>query len=367
MLAQALAAHDVQVEVVAPASAGLAATELLDGIRVHRFRYAPRRWETLAYTGTMAETVGRSLAGKAALASYLLAQAWAARRLVRQLAAPVVHAHWWFPAGLVATRVPLPPAQCCVVTMHGSDVRLAAQQPRAHALFRSVLNRADAVTAVSPWLAERARSLAPEVRPLVSPMPVNVALFAPPTRADRSRDDLLYVGRLNEQKGLRLLLDAVAAMQRRARLGVVGEGPAASALRAQAMTLGIADRVTWHGALPQPRLVELYQRASAVVIPSLDEGLGLVAVEAQLCRTPVVGFDSGGVADIIVDGETGLLVPPGDVAALARALDRLLADAELQHALGAAGRAAALDVYSPDAVASRYADMYRRIVGHATA
>ena len=251
--------------------------------------------------------------------------------------------------------------------MHGSDVRLAVQQPRAHALFRSVLNRADAVTAVSRWLAQRAHSLAPAVRPLVSPMPVNTALFAPPRVGGRAQDELLYVGRLNEQKGLRLLLNALAAMQRPPRLGVVGEGPDASMLRAMATTLGVADRVTWHGALPQPRLVELYQQASAVVIPSLDEGLGLVAVEAQLCETPVVGFDSGGVADVIADGDTGLLVAPGDVAALARALDRLLGDAQLQQALGTAGRAAALDVYSPEAVASRYADMYRRLVGHAAA
>jgi glycosyltransferase involved in cell wall biosynthesis len=352
---------------VAPASAGLAATEVLDGVRVHRFRYAPRRWETLAYTGTMAETVAQSFAGKAALAGYLLAQGWAARRVVRQLAAPVVHAHWWFPAGLVATRVPLPPSRSLVVTMHGSDVRLAAQRPWAHAMFRSVLHRADVVTAVSRWLADRAHSLTPGVRPVVSPMPVNTALFAPPSRHGRERDELLFVGRLNEQKGLRLLLDALAAMQRHARLGVVGEGPDAAALRAQATTLGVADRVTWHGALEQQKLAALYQRATAVVIPALDEGLGLVAVEAQLCETPVVGFDSGGLADVIVHDESGLLVAPGDSAGLARALDRLLTDSQLAGALGTVGRVRALEVFSPDAVAGRYADMYRRLVGHAAA
>lgn len=355
------------MEVVAPASAGLAATEVLERIRVHRFRYAPRRWETLAYTGTMAETVAGSFAGKAALAGYLLAQSWAARRVVRQLAASVVHAHWWFPAGLVATRVPLPPAQSLVITMHGSDVRLADQRPWAHAMFRGVLHRAGAVTAVSRWLADRAHALASGVQPMVSPMPVNTALFAPPGRDERARDELLFVGRLNEQKGLRLLLDALGGMQRRARLSVVGEGPEALMLRSQATMLGVADRVTWHGALPQQQLAELYRRASAVVIPSLHEGLGLVAVEAQLCETPVVAFDSGGLADVIADGETGLLVAPGDVAGLARALDRTLADAQLARALGTAGRVRALEVFAPDAVAARYADLYRRLVGHAAA
>lgn len=358
-LAQALLAQQVHVDVLAPAAAGLAAYEVLDGVPVHRFRYAPRSWETLAYTGTMAETVSASLSGKIALAGYLYAQSRATRRLVQRVAADVVHAHWWFPAGLAATR------RACrnrplVVTMHGSDVRLALRRASAHPLFRRVMRRAAAVTTVSSWLADHVRHMSPTTEPTVSPMPVDTALFEPGPAAARAAGELLFVGRLNEQKGLAFLLDALRSVRSAVRLHVVGDGPDAAALRERAGQLGLAQRVTWHGALPRASLVQLYRGASAVVVPSLDEGLGLVAVEAQLCETPVVAFASAGLLDVLSE-DGGVLVRPQDVAALAAAIDRVLTNPELARSLGSAGRRRALARFAPDAVASRYAALYRQV------
>lgn len=307
----------------------------------------------------MAESVAGSMRGKLAMLGYLMGQGRALRRVARQVGASLVHAHWWFPAGLAAPRP-------FMVTMHGSDVRLAAQKTWAHPLFRGVLRRAKAVTTVSRFLADRAKAIAPFAQPIVAPMPVKTAVFLPAAGV-RTTDDILFVGRLNEQKGLHVLLDALAAIRRPVRLQVVGEGPNEAALRRRAATLGVADRITWHGLLNREALLALYQRAAAVAIPSRDEGLGLVAVEAQLCETPVVAFDSGGLPDVIVHGETGLLTPPGDANAMAAALDRVLADSQLARTLGASGRRAALAAFSPDAVAARYAELYRRAVGHAAA
>jgi glycosyltransferase involved in cell wall biosynthesis len=363
-LAQALVAHDVLVDVLAPAAQGLAAHEVLDGVPVHRFRYAPRSWETLAYTGTMAETVAGSLTGKAALLGYIYAQARTTRALVQRLSIDVVHAHWWFPAGLAAT-VRARRGRPLVVTMHGSDVRLAARKSWAHPLFRRVMRRAASTTTVSTWLADQARAMAPEARPIVAPMPVNTALFEPGPRDKRAANELLFVGRINEQKGLRVLLEALARARSEARLHVVGDGPDVNPLREYAATLGIAPRLTWHGTLPREKLVPLYQRASAVVVPSVDEGLGLVAVEAQLCETPVVAFASAGLLDVIKHGDTGVLVPAKDVASLAASIDSVLADGALQRSLGIAGRRQALATFSPDAVAAGHAALYRRLVPHA--
>ena len=358
-LAQALRAQNVLVDVVAPASAGLAASSVLDGIPVHRFRYAPRSWETLAYTGTMAESVAGSLRGKLAMLGYLRGQGRALHRVVKHVGANLVHAHWWFPAGLAAKRP-------FVLTMHGSDVRLAAQKRWAHPLFRGVLRRASAVTTVSHWLARQAQEIMPVAEPIVAPMPVNTALFAP-TPSARNSDEILFVGRLNEQKGLHFLLHAVAAMRHRARLTVIGEGPNADKLRQQAAALGIADRVSWNGNVSRDSLAQLYQRATVLAMPSVNEGLGLVAVEAQLCGTPVVAFESGGATDVITDGASGLLVPAKDVAALATALDRVIADSDLQSALGAMGRVQALTNFGPEAVAARYATLYRTVLRNAAA
>src|SRR4029077_142348 len=117
-----------------------------------------------------------------------------------------------------------------------------------------------------------------------------------------------------------------------------------------------------HGALPQDHLVPFYRRAAALVVPSREEGLGLVAVEAQLCETPVVAFDSGGLRDIVEDHATGLLVKDFESRALATAIDDLLEKPERAIQLGKAGRRSALRVFAPDAVARSYESIYRDAV-----
>jgi len=307
----------------------------------------------------MAETVAGSLRGKLAMLGYLRGQGTALRRVMQQVGANVLHAHWWFPAGLAATRP-------FIVTMHGSDVRLAVQKRWAHPLFRGVLRRASAVTTVSRWLARQAQEIMPVAEPIVAPMPVNTALFGP-TPNTRNSDEILFVGRLNEQKGIRFLLQALAVMRRPVKLTVIGEGPDGPALRQQAAQLGIAERVSWSGNVSRDALAQLYQRATVLAMPSVNEGLGLVAVEAQLCGTPVVAFASGGAPDVIADGQSGLLVPPKDIAALAAALDRIIADRNLQNSLGAMGRVQALMNFGPESVAARYAAIYRTVLDNAAA
>jgi glycosyltransferase involved in cell wall biosynthesis len=192
-------------------------------------------------------------------------------------------------------------------------------------------------------------------------MPVATELFSPDGATPRR--NLLFVGRLNAQKGVEHLLQAVAAMKTRADLDVVGDGPNREALERLAGELSIGDRVRWHGQLPQPELATMYRRAAAVVVPSIDEGLGLVAVEALLCEAPVVAFDSGGLRDIIQHEKTGLLVAPGDRSALAGALDDLLTREGRGADLGRAGRLYALSTFAPESAARRYAGIYRQVLG----
>jgi D-inositol-3-phosphate glycosyltransferase len=129
-----------------------------------------------------------------------------------------------------------------------------------------------------------------------------------------------------------------------------------------AQALGLGDRVTWHGALPQPKLAEFYRSAAALVVPSVGEGLGLVAVEAQLCETPVVAFDSGGLPDVIQHDRTGVLVNDVDAGSLAAALISLFEREDRGASLGAAARMHALATFAPESVAKRYADIYRTAI-----
>jgi glycosyltransferase involved in cell wall biosynthesis len=360
-LAVALRDRGVEVAVSAPSAAGLASFEHVNGIAVHRFRYAPDRYETLAYTGTMGAQVRDTLSGKVAMLSYLVSAYRAARGLVQRERFDLLHAHWWFPGGLVASGLARTTSIPFVTTLHGSDLRLATTFPLGRQLFGRVAREGRAMTAVSTWLARGAEELAPGRSVAVAPMPVLTDLFHPGD--SRESDLLLFVGKLTEQKGLARLLRAMTHMRVGARLAVVGAGRVDdSALRALARDLALDDRIQWLPLLTQSELAAQYRRAAVHVVPALDEGLGLTAVESLLSETPVVGFRSGGLPDIVPDGVAGRLVEPGDEQALAEALDQVLAEPDARRAMGVAGRAHAIERFGAAAASERYAELYRRTV-----
>jgi glycosyltransferase involved in cell wall biosynthesis len=231
----------------------------------------------------------------------------------------------------------------------------------AKPLFGHVLRHSAAVTTVSHWLKDETEQLASGVRPTVAPMPVATELFGPGGKREGER--LLFVGRLTPQKGLDHLLRAMAEMKKPVSLDVVGDGPNRLSLEKLSRELGLGERVRWHGSVRQNELARFYQNATAVVVPSTDEGLGLVAVEALLCETPVVAFDSGGLRDVVQNGKTGILVEPGNRAALTSALDNLLALDGRGSDLGRAGRLYALANFAPESSARRYAEIYRQVLG----
>jgi glycosyltransferase involved in cell wall biosynthesis len=356
-LAAALAAEGVAVTALAPAADGVVRHERLDGVEVHRYRYAPARLETLAYSGGM-HVRAASGGGAVATGGLLTAGSLAAWRHGR--GADLLHAHWWVPGGLQALasgRRPL------VTTLHGTDLRLALRNPLARAACARVLRASALVTTVSTWLRDRAAQVAPAVaaRLRVAPMPVDEAVFQPPP-AGAPRDELLFVGRLDAQKGLADALRALPRLTGRAAglpLRVIGHGPELAALQRLAGQLGIAARVRWEPYVPLAELAGRYRRAAALLVPSRAEGLGLVAVEAQLSATPVVAAAAGGLVDVVADGRTGRTFPPGEPAALATAVSGLLDDPAGAAALAERARQAALERFSRRAAARAYAAAYR--------
>jgi glycosyltransferase involved in cell wall biosynthesis len=348
------------VAAVAPAAEGLAAAERLDGIAVRRYRYAPAPAQRLAYAGEMHRRAA-SPSGAMALAGLLGAGALAARRAGRR--ADLVHAHWWFPGGVqaLAARTGLP----LVTTLHGTDVRLARSRPAATAACARVLRASGRVTAVSGWLAAQAASFAPGLAPVtVAPMPVDDRAFSPGP-GDEPRDELLFVGRLDRQKGAEIALRALALLDGPAAglaLRVVGGGPEEPALRRLAGELGVAGRVRWDGHLSQADLAGRYRRAAALLVPGRDEGLGLVAVEGQLSGAPVVAAASGGLLDVVADGRTGRTFPPGEPGALARAVESTLADRDATARMAKAAREQAAARFGPAGAARAYAAVYAEAI-----
>ncbi|MDQ3948820.1 MAG: glycosyltransferase [Gemmatimonadota bacterium] len=362
-LAVALAGEGVAATVVAPHAPGLPERETLCDVPVRRFRYAPERYETLAYAGTMAEQVRASWAARLALGGLLASAVHSADRQRKEVRAQLLHAHWWFPGGLAAAAVSTVRRLPLVTTLHGSDVRLASSIAGARPVFARVAARSNVVTAVSTWLASQASALAPGApAPRVAPMPADVMLFSPD--GPRAQNRLLFVGRLTPQKGVDLLLRALAELPHDVSLDVVGAGIEAEALQRLAVSLDVAVRVRWHSPVRQSRLADFYRAATALVVPSVEEGLGLVAVEALLCETPVVAFDSGGLRDVVLDGETGVLVRSISATAMATAVNSLLRRPDRGASLGRAGRARALEAFAPEAAARRYLAIYHEAIRH---
>jgi glycosyltransferase involved in cell wall biosynthesis len=249
----------------------------------------------------------------------------------RRVDADLLHAHW-LPSGWVAARTGKP----YVVQVWGTDVELARRAPW---LARSVLRGARLVIAASTALAESARALgARDVRVIPSgvDLPEEVGAAADPPH-------VLYAGRLSAEKGVLELVEAAEGLE----LVVAGDGP----LRAR-----VPGAL---GFVPHDELQGLYRRAAVVACPSRREGFGVACLEAMAHARPVVATNVGGLRDLVVDGETGLVVPPRDPAALRAALRRLLSDDELRQRLGAAGRGRARDRFSWDAVTDATVAAYR--------
>ena len=370
-LASALGREGVDVRVVAPATAGVADSARLNGTGVERFHYAPRRYETLAYVGNMAEQVRDSWSARFTMLGFLGAEFRSAVRARREMHPDVVHAHWWFPSGLVGTWLAKLSHTPLVTTLHGSDVRIARSVAMSRPAFRHVLQNSAAITAVSKWLAHEAQALVSSPAATVAPMPVATELFGVDGQrgAGKARrpDTLLFVGRLTKQKGVDLLLQALAKLPRDMTLDIVGDGDERQPLERLAGELNLRDRIRFHGTRSQRELASFYRTAAALVVPSTDEGLGLVAVEAMLCETPVVAFESGGIPDVVHHERTGLLVSERSPGALADAIARLLQRDDRGASLGAAGRMHAVSTFAPESVARRYLEIYRTAIAGAPA
>ena len=212
--------------------------------------------------------------------------------------------------------------------------------------------------------------LAPE-RAYAVPMGVDLGLFRPHARAEaraalgigRRERVLLFVGRIEPFKGTDVLVRAVALMQERVRMLVVGgrkDEAGVAWLRNEVCANGVSNLLDWRAAVPQSDLPAYYAASDICVVPSLHEMFGLVALEAMACGTPVVASDAGGLRELVRHSETGLLCKPGDAVALAEALDALLGDASLAERMGVKGAFLA-ERFTWDASAARLAAVYEQV------
>jgi 1,4-alpha-glucan branching enzyme len=258
----------------------------------------------------------------------------------------IVHVHDWY--GVFEAAVLADDPNCRLVMSSHLPMR-AGFTYEGHPIDRRAkvniealgFRLADRVTAPSSFTMETLATEydVPNSRLTVVPNGVDTEYYTP-SATGATPPIVLAAGRLTAQKGFGYLLDAVAALpeDREYRVEIVGEGPGRQQLEARAAELGIADRLSFAGYLPDDALRERYRRAAVTVFPSVYEPFGLVALESMAAGTPVVAFETGGVPEFVDHGEQGLLVPPGDADATAAAVDALLADPDRRARMGEQAR-----------------------------
>lgn len=209
---------------------------------------------------------------------------------------------------------------------------------------QAAARRADAVITVSNYTAQQSisRYTLPRDAVHIIPNGIDPNMYTPSRRPkphnERDACTIVYVGRWHARKGVMQLLRAFAAAHssdKRLRLTMLGSGPLGPMLREESLRLGIHQAVELRTGADDKTIIQAYQDADIVCVPSLQEGQGIVALEAQACGAPVVATRAGGLAEAVRDGETGILVEPGDSPALAQALLQVAQDNALRHRLSA--------------------------------
>lgn len=256
----------------------------------------------------------------------------------------LVHAHFGssvVPARHIAANLGIP----LIVTYHGLDITVRPTSSAEVERRRMAFAVADRVIAISRYIAEMLYAAGcPPDKVVIQSIGIDTTLFTPGD-GPRAAHRVLFVGRLVAKKGVIHLLRAMERVQSvrpETELVICGDGDLRASLETETRRRGV--RATFLGVRPPDQVRDLMREATVVCGPSIadargnNEGLGMVFIEAQACGTPVVVSTSGGAGEGVVDGETGLVFPPGDEAQLADRLLTLLADPELHRRMGRAAR-----------------------------
>ncbi len=307
---------------------------------------------------------------------YTLALAVAIHDAARQYDLDLIHAHYAIPhaaSAWIAREMLLPEKDLKVVTtLHGTDITLVGQHPSFQAITRFSILRSHGLTAVSEYLkGETERNFDTGDRPIeVIPNFIDTDRYrreGKPCHRSRLADEgeriLMHISNFRPVKRVFDLVEVFARVQESvpSRLVLVGDGPERSRAAKRAEELGIMDRVVFLGK--HQSVEELLACADLFLLPSESESFGLAALEAMACGVPVVASRVGGLPEVVAHGETGYLLPVGDVDGMAEASVGILEDEELWARLSRAGRERAVHEFSGEKIVPRYEALYKEVLG----
>jgi len=332
------------VTILCPSMRGAPPELQVDGLTIRRFRYFPRRLQGLA-DGAIIQTLKAEPWRIVEVPFFLVAFAFRALKLSRELRADLVHAHWIIPGGLVALFVKALTGVPYVVTAHGVDVFGLRARPFRW-LKRLVMRHASSTSPASREMGILLGIPDDGLDDLVVPMGVDAERIrsAVGTRQPQ-RGRFLFVGRLADKKGVDILIRALADVPG-SRLVILGDGPERKRLEMLSTGLELSDRVEFRGQATADDVVNELRLAFCTIVPSRVGSGGdadstpLTMSESMAAKVPVIASRIGGLAESITSGENGLLVEPDSPTDLAAAMDRLMSasDEEIDKLTTAAWR-----------------------------
>ncbi|QQG65898.1 glycosyltransferase [Desulfobulbus oligotrophicus] len=366
------------VTVHTPCYHGALASEWMDGVHIHRFRYFFSPFERLAGGQGIVPKIRRNKLYFLLLPFFLAAQLFSLIFLINKIRPDVIHAHWLIPQGFWAVLVGKFFNIPVVITAHGADV-FGLRAPVFLQFKKWVMKNADRIVTVSSPLADVLRADTKSHRqPDIIPMGVDSSLFSPEKKSHAIKKQygidgpfLLFVGRLTEKKGVRYLIDAMSFVIKEfpsTRLLIVGHGELEQELRDQVKARGLEKVVLFAGGVANTQLPAYYATADIFIGPSVQvkggdtEGFGLTFVEAAMSGCLVIGTKVGGIEDIIRDDQNGFLVKPGDVCLLAEKIITVISGLENFEEMRGKVRQLMTVKYDWNVISEQYSDLIKTTI-----
>ena len=364
----------LDIQVLAPAYKGLKSHEI-DGIKVNRFRYAPASWEILTHEeGAPSKMASKPWLQLLAI-PYIISGFFRCISICSKFKPDVIHAHWPFPHAYIALgaaklfKIPM------VLNFHGAELLLIRKKKWVKPLLKFAIGQAQAIFANSSFTAGKIKALRKvdvEWSPYGTTLDKSGNGNAPVTHKVTDKFKILFVGRHIERKGICYLIEAAKYLPRdKFEIRIVGVGDLTEKLKGLAQQASAAApegaEIIFTGKLSPEALTNEYKTANVFTLPAIvdskgdTEGLGVVLIEAMELGLPVVASDVGGIPDVVVDGESGILVPEKDPQALANAFKRLEADPALVQKLLDGAQERIRKCFTWDGIIDRQIAVYNRI------
>ena len=360
-LSEALSEY-YDITVLVPFAPGALAQERMGNVEVIRYHYFPiHKWETLCYPGAIVPRIKEKKIRILLVPFLFLALYWQLWKRMKDY--DLVHAHWVIPQGMVQSLF----KKKYIVTGHGSDI-MSLNKGILRKFKNHVFQRASKVVVVSDLLREKVKEITPMIQPEILSMGCDTTMFSPKYRKEnyfeqKQQKVVLFVGRLEEVKGVEYLIDAMEHID--AKLVIAGSGSLEQSLKDRAAKYG--EKIAFIGTKTHDELRECYASADVFAMPSVTtskgvkEGLGLVILEAMASGLPVAAFASGGITQLIKHEENGLLCEEKDVKALAENINCLLWEEELREKLIENSNKTVTE-YDYKEIAKKYSKIYAEVL-----